>query len=87
MDKNECVEIFNSMIKNISIPLDKLFLLISEYLSDNKIKNSDKLMKLITELPHLTQYAMPVVIEHFEKKFNIFSIIYNKKIIYYYVSN
>lgn len=88
MNKNDCVEIFNAMIRGTPVDFHKkLIPLISNYLTENNIENSDKILNLIVQNPDLVQVALPKVVNYFIVKYNIFSIIYNNKTILYYVAN
>ena len=76
ISKNECIEIFNAMIRGTPISFDKkLIPLVSEYLTENNIENSEKIINLILRNPQLLQQAMPKIVEYYCRKFNIFRII------------
>lgn len=53
MTINNCVEIFNAMLVNKSVPIEDLFNLISDYLTENNIDHSADMMKLIVQNPQL----------------------------------
>ena len=73
--KNECIEVFNSMIRRtpVSFP-NKLLPMYSEYLTENNIENSDKLINLIVQNPGLLQQYIPDIINFYRKKYNILRI-------------
>lgn len=73
MSKNDCIRIFNAMIRGQTVSFDEdLLNLYSDYLTENNIKNSDKLIYLIIQNPQLLQQALPVIVEYFCRKYNIF---------------
>lgn len=86
VSKTECISIFNEIIRGSpNISLEKHILLISEYLTENNIENSDKLINLIVQQPQLIKIALPKVIDYFCKKYNILILKsnFNKIILYY----
>lgn len=87
MTKYECVEIFNKMCNNVPVSFDKLLNMVSDYLTDNNIKHSEKLIQFIINNPDLIQFTFPKIIDYFCRKYYIFSLIYNNKTILYYVTN
>ena len=84
MNKKEILNILNSLIKG-NASTEKLIQLVAEYLTENNIQKSNKLINLIISDPLLLNRALPTVIEYYTYKYNIFSLIFNNKIIYYYV--
>jgi len=92
--KNDCIEVFNAMIRGTPISFEKQLLpLYSDYLTENNFENSDKLIYLIVQNPQLIQKAMPKIVEFYCRKYNIFylqeqlssnSLNNNFKIILYY---
>ena len=86
ISKTECISIFNEIIRGSPVPsLERQILLISEYLTENNIEKSDKLIYLIVQQPHLIQIALPKVIDYFCRKYNILILKSNlNKIILYY---
>ena len=83
--KKECIDVFNSMLNRRVVSFDKKLLpMISDYLTENNIENSEELIKLLLQNPDLVQMAFPKVIDYFCKKYCIFSLIYLNKIILYY---
>ena len=76
MTKTECIEIFNAIINGIPVDFqNKLLPLFSEYLTENNIENSDKMINLIVQNPQLVQQTVPKVVEYYCRKFGILSII------------
>ena len=56
MTKNECIDIFNAMIRGTPVSFqDKLLPMVSEFLTENNIENSDKMINLIVQNPQLIQ--------------------------------
>ncbi len=86
ISKNECISIFNETIRGAPISFeDKLLPLVSEYLTENNIENSDKMIYLIVQQPQLMQIALPKVVDYFCRKYNILILKSNlNKIILYY---
>ena len=85
MDKHEYIDIFNSMIKGTPVSFkEKLLPMISEYLTEIKYENSDKMINLIVQNPQLIQRFIPESIEYYCRKFYILSIIFKNKTILYY---
>lgn len=86
VSKTECIFIFNEIIRGSpNISLEKYILLISEYLTENNIEKSDKLINLIVQQPQLIKIALPKVIDYFCRKYNILILKsnFNKIILYY----
>ena len=73
--KNLCIEVFNAMIRGTPVSFkEKLLPLYSEYLTENNIENSDKLINLVVQNPQLLQRALPDIVEYYCRKFNILSL-------------
>lgn len=73
--KEECIDIFNAMIRGAPVSFEnKLLPIVSEYLTEIKYENSDKLINLIAQNPQLIQQAFPKIIEYYCNKFTILSI-------------
>jgi len=71
--KNDCILVFNAMIRGTPISFkEKLLPLYSEYLTENNIENSDKLINLVIQNPQLIQGAIPKIVDYYCKKYNIF---------------
>lgn len=86
VSKTECISIFNEIIRGSpNISLEKHILLVSEYLTENNIEKSDKLINLIVQQPQLIKIALPKVIDYFCRKYNILILKsnFNKIILYY----
>lgn len=62
---------------------EKLVPLISDYLTDINYKNSDKIISLIINNPNLAEYTLPKIIDYYERKYVICSLIFNNKILCY----
>lgn len=90
MTKTECIDIFNAMIRGTPVSFqEKLLPLYSEYLTENNIENSDKLINLVVQNPQLLQQAIPEVVSYYSRKYNILSLLdrdkfSNLKTILYY---
>lgn len=82
--KTECIAILNSMNNEIAISFDRIISFISDYLTEIKYENSDKIINLIVQNPNLAQYAIPKVSDYFIRKYGILSLWFNNKIIMYY---
>ena len=73
--KNLCIEVFNAMIRGTPVSFkEKLLPLYSEYLTENNIENSDKLINLVVQNPQLIQEAIPKIVDYYCRKFNILSL-------------
>lgn len=85
MDGKTCIRIFNKRIHEESISLKKeLIPMISDYLTENNIENSDLIINLIVQNPQLANFTFPKLIDYYRKKYNIFTLYYfNKPILYY----
>ena len=90
--KQDCIGVFNAMIRGTPVSFqDKLLPMVSEYLTENNIENSDKMINLIVQNPQLVQNTLPDVVDYYCRKFDILSIIElskndlinNKTILYY----
>ena len=76
MTKKECIELFNNMIRGTPISFqDKLLPMVSEFLTENNIENSEKLINLVVQNPQLIQQAIPNIVEYYCRKFTILSIL------------
>ena len=85
MNKQDCVEVFNAMIRGTPVSFtEKLLPMYSEFLTENNIENSDKLVNLVVQNPQLIQRAIPKLVNYYSTKYCIFSIINNFKTILYY---
>lgn len=86
MNKQDCVEVFNAMIRGTPVSFtEKLLPMYSEFLTENNIENSDKLVNLVVQNPQLIQNAIPKLVKYYSAKYTILSIINNFKTILYYV--
>ena len=70
--KQECISIFNAMIRGA--PIDKLIILISDYLTEIKCEKSGEIINLIAQNPQLIQQVFPQIVEYYCRKYNILSI-------------
>ena len=94
VEKNDCLDIFNAMIRGTPIPFqEKLLPVISEYLTEINYENSDKMINLIVQNPQMAQNIIPELVEYYCRKYNILrlqlklnlnSINFNLKTILYY---
>ena len=75
MTKTECIDVFNAMIRGTPVSFqEKLLPLYSEYLTENNIENSDKLINLVVQNPQLLQRVISEIIEYYCRKYNILSL-------------
>lgn len=75
MTKTECINIFNSSIRGTPVSFqEKLLPMISEYLTENNIENSDKMITLIVQNPQLVQQCLPEVIDYYCRKYDILTL-------------
>ena len=87
MDIKDYVKIFNDVLQGRSISAENLLSLVNEYLTDIKYNKINKALELFTMQPNLILNLYPKIQYHFCKKHSIYSIIYNNKILCYYVSD
>lgn len=74
--KELCIDVFNNMIRGTPVSFtEKLLLIYSEYLTENNIENSEKLINLVVQNPQLIQQSIPTIVEYYCRKFNILSIL------------
>ena len=74
--KDLCIEVFNSMIRGTPVSFTETLLPIySEYLTENNIENSEKLINLVVQNPQLIQQAIPNIVDYYCRKFTILSIL------------
>lgn len=86
MNKKDYINMFNGIIRGDPVPFkEKVIPMISDYLTEINYENADKIIYLIQQNPQLIEMAYPKIVEYFTKKYNILSLIYNNKILYYYV--
>lgn len=85
VNKEECILIFNEMIRGTPIPSDKIISLISDYLTRINYDKSDKIINLIIQNPQLIQQTIPKIVDYYCRKYTILSILNNnfKTILYY----
>lgn len=75
MSKSDCIYIFNAMLRGDPVSFnDKLLPLVSDYLTDINYENSEKIIYLITQNPQLIQQTIPTLVDHFCRKYTIFSL-------------
>lgn len=75
MTKNDCIEVFNAMIRGTPVSFkDKLLPMVSDFLTENNIEKSDKMINLIVQNPQLIQQTLPKVIDYYCRKYDILSI-------------
>ena len=73
--KEMCIDIFNAMIRGTPVSFqEKLLPMYSEYLTENNIENSDKLINLVVQNPQLLQKAIPNIVEYYCRKYCILSL-------------
>ena len=73
--KEDCINIFNAMIRGTPVSFnEKLLPMYSDFLTENNIENSDKLINLVVSNPQLMQQAIPDIVEYYCRKYNILSI-------------
>ena len=73
--KNDCIDIFNNMIRGNPVSFkDKLLPIVSEYLTEIKYENSDKVINLIVQNPQMVQRFIPELVEFYRRKYNILGL-------------
>lgn len=83
--KNKCTMLFNSYINNAPTDISIILELLDEYLRDKKIKDVQKYIDGAAKYPIILSNIFPELLDYFTRKYNINSVIYNNKIILYYV--
>ena len=74
MTKTECINIFNAMIRGTPVDFKNLVKIFSDYLTENNIENSDKMVNLVVQNPRLLQQAMPKILDFYCMKYKILSV-------------
>ena len=83
--KSGCIDVFNAVIRGSPVDFQtQLLPMYSEYLTENNVENSDKLINLVVQNPQLINQSIPKITDYYLKKFNILYITFNNKIILYY---
>ena len=86
MDGNQCVKIFNAQIRGKPVSFDKEIIpLVSDYLTENNIENSEKIINLIIQKPILLSQVFQQLVDYYRIKYSINTIYYLNKPILYYV--
>ena len=76
MSKSDCIEVFNAMIRGTPVSFkEKLFPMVSEYLTEIKYENSDKMINLIVQKPQLIQQFIPILVEYYCQKYCVLELI------------
>lgn len=85
IEKKEFVNILNAMNKGTPIPFnEKLLPLISEYLTEIKYENPDKVINLIVQNNSVSTKILSDLIQYYRKKLNVCSLSYNNQTLCYY---
>ena len=80
MDKNDCIEIFNAMIRGAPVSFtEKILPMISEYLTEINSGNIAEKISLIGQNPQLANNIFPDVVNHFCSKYNIVKVMETDK--------
>lgn len=75
MVKSDYIEIFNAMIRGTPVSFqEKLLPMLSEYLTENNIENSEKMINLVIQNPQLIQNTLPEIVDYYCRKYDILSI-------------
>ena len=84
MVKKDYIDFFNSLIRGEPVSLQKIIQMVSEYLTEIKLENKDKICKLILQNPQIANNYLPDYIRYYCKKYCILSIIFKNQTILYY---
>ena len=84
MVKKDYIDFFNSLIRGEPVSLQKITSIVSEYLTEIKLENKDKICKLILQNPQIANNYLPDCIRYYCKKYCILSIIFKNQTILYY---
>ncbi len=75
MVKSDYIEIFNAMIRGTPVSFqEKLLPMLSEYLTENNIEDSEKMINLVIQNPQLIQNTLPEIVDYYCRKYDILSI-------------
>lgn len=89
MTKQDYVDAFNALCRGKSISFENNLLpMFSEYLTENNIENSEKIINLVVQNHQLINWYIPEVIDYYCRKHEILSLVepemnINKTILYY----
>ena len=84
MVKKDYIDFFNTLIRGEPVSLQKIIPMVSEYLTEIKLENKDKICKLILQNPQIANNYLPDCIRYYCKKYCILSIIFKNQTILYY---
>ena len=84
MVKKDYIDFFNTLIRGEPVSLQKIIPVVSEYLTEIKLENKDKICKLILQKPQIANNYLPDCIRYYCKKYCILSIIFKNQTILYY---
>ena len=85
VNKNECINLFNNINNGVPVSFKDIVLpFLSEYLTEINLKDSDKIISLIIQKPNLAKNIIAEAMEYYLRKYCIFSISFNNKILLYY---
>ena len=84
MVKKDYIDFFNSLIRGELISLQKITSIVSEYLTEIKLENKDKICKLMLQKPQIANNYLSDCIRYYCKKYCILSIIFKNQTILYY---
>jgi hypothetical protein len=84
MVKKDYIDFFNTLIRGEPVSLQKIIPMVSEYLTEIKLENKDKICKLILQNPQIANNYLSDCIRYYCKKYCILSIIFKNQTILYY---
>lgn len=84
MVKKDYIDFFNTLIRGEPVSLQKIISMVSEYLTEIKLENKDKICKLILQNPQIANNYLPDCIRYYCEKYCILSIIFKNQTILYY---
>lgn len=84
MVKKDYVDFFNTLIRGEPVSLQKIISIVSEYLTEIKLENKNKICKLILQNPQIANNYLPDCIRYYCKKYYILSIKFKNQTILYY---
>lgn len=84
MVKKDYIDFFNTLIRDEPVSLQKIVSMVSEYLTEIKLENKNKICKLILQNPQIANNYLPDCIRYYCKKYCILSIIFKNQTILYY---
>ena len=73
--KDKYISLFNKMIRGEQLSFkEELLPVVSEYLTENNVENSQIMINSLIQNPQLVKNVMPEIVDYYCRKYNILSI-------------